>query len=144
MARPTTFTQALAGAICARLVDGESLRSICSAEGMPDRETVRRWLTDHDGFRGQYARAREDQAHTLAAEVVEIADAAEDAQLARVRCDARRWYAAKLAPKAYGERIEVEQTVRATITSEPLSEDEWTKRYGGGVAPPAGSAEGAD
>ena len=146
MARPSVFTQAVADAICERIEAGESLRAICKGETMPGYTTVGRWLDADEGFRAQYARARERQADTLAAEVIEIADAAdtaENAQIARLRCDMRRWYASKLRPKVYGERVELEQTVRATITAEPLSEDEWSRLYGSRVAPPAGAAEGA-
>ncbi len=52
--RPTKYTEALAAEICRRIADGASLRSVCEAEDMPDRETVRRWLREKGGFCGQY------------------------------------------------------------------------------------------
>ena len=56
-----------------------------------------------------YARAREDQADTLADEVVSIARQAtsEDAAAVRVHLDAVKWYASKMAPKTYGDKHEV-------------------------------------
>lgn len=107
MARPSEYSQDTAAEICARLVNGESLRSICASEGMPDVKTVYRWMGANEEFRQQYAHAREDQADTLADEIVDISDdATEDPNSRRVRIDARKWVAAKLKPKKYGDRID--------------------------------------
>jgi hypothetical protein len=98
------FDQAIADKVCRHIAEGESLREICEAADMPSRETIRLWLKEHEDFVGQYARAREEQADHYADEIIEIADMATDAQLARLRVDARKWKASKLAPKRYGER----------------------------------------
>jgi hypothetical protein len=128
------FTQELADQICNRLAEGESLRSICCDEHMPHVATVCRWLADenHRIFREQYARAREAQADTITDEILDIADDAsndwmerkdaddqtigwvlngEHVQRSRLRIDARKWYAGKLAPKKYGEKIQQEHDV---------------------------------
>ncbi len=110
--RPSEFSQKVADEICERLADGESLKGICQSDGMPHRATVFRWLAAHDEFRDMYARAREDQADTLADEIVAISDKdcdiAEDSAVMtardRLRVDARKWVAAKLKPKKYGDR----------------------------------------
>lgn len=107
MGRPSDYSQELADSICERLADGESLRSICSADDMPAKTTVFRWLGANQEFRDQYARAREEQAESLADEITEIADTADDAQIARLRIDARKWVASKLKPKRYGDRLEL-------------------------------------
>lgn len=131
MARPSDYTQALGDLICERLADGESLRTICAGEDMPHRSTVFRWLASDEAFRDQYARAREDQADTLADEIVAISDEEcttvradkhpgakaddEDGNVEvvfdstavarnRLRVDARKWVASKLKPKKYGDR----------------------------------------
>lgn len=51
--RPTTFTQAIADAICEQIADGKSLRALCSHPDMPSTATVMRWIADesHAGFR---------------------------------------------------------------------------------------------
>lgn len=89
---------------------------------MPNVATVYRWLQGDEKFRDMYARARDDQADTLADEIVSISDEqAEvidengkvfdpDVQRDRLRVDARKWVAAKLRPKKYGEKTEVEHT----------------------------------
>jgi 16S rRNA G1207 methylase RsmC len=69
-----------------------------------------------------YARAREEQADTLADEIAALADeeprmVVDDKGVARIdsawvqwqknRVEARKWVAAKLKPKKWGERIQV-------------------------------------
>lgn len=124
--RPSSFSAEIAAYICARLMDGESLRSICLDQNMPDRATVHRWLASNEAFRDQYARAREIQADTIVDETLDIADDAtndwmerrnddgqsigwqvngEHIQRSRLRIDQRKWMAGKLAPKKYGERV---------------------------------------
>lgn len=131
MGRPTSFTQEIADSICERLISGDSLRTICDSEDMPGKSTVCRWLATNEAFRDQYARAREMQADILADETLDIADDSRNDWMekygrdgdqigwqvnqeaigrSRLRVDARRWYAGKLAPKKYGERVTQEHT----------------------------------
>lgn len=108
MGRPSDFTPEIANLICERLADGESLRTICRDDDMPDRGTVRRWLASDEEFRRQYAHAREEQGDVYAERVVEEAMTAEDAATGRLRMDALKWAASKLAPKKYGEKVQQE------------------------------------
>src|SRR5690606_13080781 len=72
--RPSDYSEALVDTICERIANGESLRTICVDEGMPDKSTVFRWLAKHEEFATKYARAREVQAEALADEMIDIAD----------------------------------------------------------------------
>ncbi|OWT68078.1 MULTISPECIES: terminase small subunit protein [unclassified Achromobacter] len=124
--RESTFTQEIGDTICARLADGESLRRICQDEDMPDKSTVMRWLAQDENLRDQYARAREAQADRLAEEILEIADDGrndtytdedgnertnqEVVARSRLRVDARKWLASKMAPKKYGDKVELSGT----------------------------------
>lgn len=110
MGRTSEYTQETADSICEQIADGRSLRSICADVGMPSKTSVFRWLAASADFRDQYARAREAQADSLFDDILEIADTAEDAQLARLRVDARKWMAGKLKPKSYGEKVELEHS----------------------------------
>lgn len=105
--RPSSYTEDLGLDIASRLAAGESLRAICAADDMPDRRTVERWTVADPDFAATIARAREMQADTLAAEVVEIADdatvTADGLEHAKLRIAARQWYAGKVKPKAYGD-----------------------------------------
>jgi hypothetical protein len=111
MARPTSFNEDLADAICERLADGESLRSICRDDDMPAKSTVFKWLATNSTFADQYARARETQADSLADDIVDIADDRKlEANDKRVRIDARKWLAGKLRPKVYGDSQTLKHT----------------------------------
>ena len=123
--RPTIFTQHIANVICMRIAEGESLREIVKTEGMPDRTTVYDWLLRDEAFANQYTRAREEQADTLADEILAIAD--EDPEVDYIRdkhgnvidikidsgyvsyqkqrIEARKWIAMKLKPKKYGDKL---------------------------------------
>jgi hypothetical protein len=74
--RPSDYSDALADAICDRLIAGESMVRICGSASMPSETTVYRWLATaaHAGFREKYAGAREVQAHRMLDEIIEIAD----------------------------------------------------------------------
>jgi hypothetical protein len=124
--RPTLYTVELADRICELILDGQSLRKICEAEDMPHRATVMRWLGAHDSFRDQYARVKAEQAEVMADEIVSIADEGDTKVVVcgdgtsmvvfdstavarnRLRVDARKWVAAKLLPKKYGDKVQQE------------------------------------
>jgi hypothetical protein len=136
--RPTDYTEKLVTAICTGIAEGMSLRKVCELDGMPSISTVLRWLADdaRQEFRDQYARAREAQADFLAEEILSIADEQctmvradkhgsrdddgdggtevvfDSTAVARnrLRVDARKWLASKMAPKKYGDKIEATHT----------------------------------
>ena len=111
MGRPSDYTPELAASICEQVIDGASLRSIGRSEDFPSSATLFRWLNDIPEFQEQYARAKELQAEGFADELIDIADSAVDtdsAACARVRVDTRKWVAAKLRPKKYGELVKHE------------------------------------
>lgn len=129
MPAETTFTQEVADIICERIADGESLRSICQDEELPNKSTVFRWLEEQPAFATKYAHAREAQADSLFDDMLSIADNAENDWMekhfgedsrwvengevlrrSQLRISTRQWMAAKLRPKKYGEKISAELT----------------------------------
>jgi len=122
---PTSYDDKIAGVICSLIAEGNSLRSICKRNKMPDKATVIRWLGIHREFSDQYARAREAKADKLFEECLEIADDTsgdyiekknddgstfwvvdhEHIQRSKLRIDTRKWMAGKVAPKKYGEKV---------------------------------------
>mgnify|MGYP003337940185 CR=1 FL=1 len=125
---PTTYNEHIATVICIRIAEGESLRQILRTEGMPAQSTVYDWLLRHEEFAEQYTRAREEQADTLADEIIDIADEQPEIvavvdkktgaliehkldgaflQWQKNRIEARKWTAMKLKPKKYGDKIAV-------------------------------------
>lgn len=108
--RPSSYSDKVASTICEQLAAGRSLTKICAGPGMPGTTTVFRWIEEKPDFRDRYARAREFQADIFADQIIDIADDAEDANLARVQIDARKWTASKLRPNRYGDKITQEHT----------------------------------
>jgi hypothetical protein len=126
-ASKSTYTKQMADIICIRLSEGESLKEIVRSEGMPDRATVYRWLLEQPAFCDMYTRAREEQADTLADEIIAIADESPEINEIRdkhgdvidikidsgyvayqkQRIEARKWTAMKLKPKKYGDKLEL-------------------------------------
>jgi hypothetical protein len=127
--KPTTYNEHIALVICIRIAEGESLRQILKDDGMPAQSTVYEWLLRHTGFAEHYARARDEQADTLADEIIQIADEQPEIvvvtdkktgaviehkldgaflQWQKNRIDARKWTAMKLKPKKYGDRLAME------------------------------------
>lgn len=141
--RPSDYSPNIADLICERLMDGESLRSICADENMPSKATVCRWLAAHDEFRDQYARAREAQADVMDDLILDVANACkpETATADKVKISAYQWRASKLQPKKYGDRImqDVELTQHYVVALPEVcaSHDEWERMYapnrGGGL-----------
>lgn len=122
MGRPSDYSSELAVLICARMGEGESLRSICRDDAMPALSTVFRWLAGDREFQEQYARAMDARATLLAEEILEISDEssgdavtdpetgtvrmdAEFVARSRLRVDSRKWLAARMAPKKYGDKV---------------------------------------
>ena len=112
--------------ILAAINKGTSLRGICNEDNMPYPSTFLKWCDADKELAQQYARAMEVRAELLAEEIVAIADDASNDLIqtedglfmpnraaidrARVRIDARKWYAGKVAPKKYGDKVTQEHT----------------------------------
>ena len=105
--KPLDYTQELADQVCEYLMEGYSLRKIALIPDMPSRFTILRWLREDRDFQIQYAHAREEQADFYADEIIQIADDTLDSAKARVQVDARKWVAAKLKPKKYGDSTQI-------------------------------------
>jgi hypothetical protein len=105
---PTPYSNQKANEILQMIESGMSLVSICALEDMPRISTVYDWIDKMPELADKYARARQRQADTLASMVMTEAFNANDAQIGRLRIDALKWTASKLAPKKYGDKIEVE------------------------------------
>jgi hypothetical protein len=112
-AAPFAWTPEIEAEIFDRMIGGESIRTICGVARdsfLPcERTFYKRASTDAE-FAQHYARAREAQGHREAEEIREIADTAtpDDVHVARLRIDARKWRAGKLAPKVYGDKQVIE------------------------------------
>jgi hypothetical protein len=124
--RPTEYTEKIGETICDRIVEGESLRTICVDAGMPDEATVLGWISSHGKFRDAYELAREFAVQALLDETIEIIDDPSGYLVERVqangrvvvvwdrkqlprclfRTDVRLWVVDQLPPLKLEERLE--------------------------------------
>lgn len=144
--RPTAYNQEIATEICARIAEGESLRSICKDAEMPAISSVMLWLVDgnHESFSEQYATARRLQAEALADEIFDIADDGvndwmerndqsgeaykfngEAVARSRLRVDTRKWYLSKVLPK-FADKQQIEHS--GSIDMNKVTDDELDAR----------------
>jgi hypothetical protein len=110
------FKQETADRICELMRKPMSLRRACLEVGI-NHTTVMNWRRDNEDFANQYMKTRLDQVEAYVDEVIDISDQAtpEDFQVARLRTDKRQWYASKVAPKLYGDKLQVDQTVQGSL-----------------------------
>lgn len=110
--RPSIYSQEIADKICDGLAKGLSLRAICRDDDLlPDESTVRAWAVDNRAdFYPQYTRARDIGLDCRADAAIEDAKLAKDAGLGRLSFDADRWYLSKMAPKRYGDKLDIEHS----------------------------------
>lgn len=111
--RPSSYNRKTADELCRYLAVGESLRTVTKRPGMPSIQTVFTWMRTHEEFLEQYTRAKQEAADALVEEMLDIADSDNtDVNRDRLRVDTRKWIAAKLKPKKYGEKMQVDNTHR--------------------------------
>lgn len=108
MARPSILTKKLAEKICARIAEGESVRSIAKDNTMPNASTIHRWVfNDEKGFCKQYEEAKAIGAEVESDEMDEIARTFEDVQRAKLIIDTKKWNLSKKMPKRFGDKSTV-------------------------------------
>ena len=97
--------------------NGLSAFKACKRAGV-NQSTFNDWLNDDAKLAADYARAREDLLEMMASELLDSADrpvgstdsgATDSGAVAdkKVQIDTRKWLLSKLAPKKYGEKLEV-------------------------------------
>lgn len=117
---PTLKTPERLEAIFAGISLGRSARSMCVEVGISQR-VLWNWLAGDEQLMRQYLRAKELCIDAYAEEIIEISDdGSKDTYIdekgkeiinreviarAQLRIDARKWYAARLAPKKYGDKL---------------------------------------
>jgi hypothetical protein len=97
--------------------NGLSALKACQAAGV-NQSTFNDWLNDDAKLAADYARAREELIERMAQEVLDLSDSdvgmlpdgKKDwaaVQKHKLQVDTRKWLLSKLAPKKYGDKIEV-------------------------------------
>jgi uncharacterized protein YhaN len=107
----------IAQQVFALMRKGNSAFKACQIVGIP-QSTLSEWLNNNPALVEEYTRAREDLHEYIAAEIISIADApvgstesgATDngaVQKQRLQIDSRKWLLSKLAPKKWGDKLEL-------------------------------------
>jgi hypothetical protein len=137
MDAPAEKAHAVLDAICAGISLGKSTRAMCVEAGISQR-MLWNWLAGSAELMQQYLRAKELCVDTYAEEIIEISDdRSHDLQVdekgreitsreaiarTQLRIDARKWYASRLAPKKYGDKLTDAQAAADTKKRAPSIE----------------------
>ncbi|NBB81691.1 MAG: hypothetical protein GVY36_19995 [Verrucomicrobia bacterium] len=103
--RPSKFDPKIGDKLCELIAEGSSASKACKSVGIPMR-TYYRWRRENDEFSAQLSCARDDQADTFADQMCDIADDEEDVARAKLKIDARKWVAARMKPKSWGDKLQ--------------------------------------
>lgn len=126
---PKADNAAKVEAVLQRIERGELVTAACQAEEMRV-SYLYEWRDASPANAERYTRAREEQAHAIAEQCFEIADdTTRDTRIgqggpepnkewmmrSKLRVETRRWYVEKVAPRFYGQKVDV------TTNGEPLT-----------------------
>lgn len=121
--RPTIYTLKLAKDICYKIATtNKGIRQLAKEnEDWPHPSTIFKWRLESKEFSDLYIKAKQNQVEVLVDEILEIADDSSNDQIendngkivanneyinrSRLRIDTRKWLAAKLSPRLYGEKV---------------------------------------
>lgn len=120
------YTPEKAEEFCELISNGMSLRAACKGDGMPAPKTIFSWLRKYEEFNDMYQAATQERTEAMAEELLDIADDSksdytetedgrevinkENVARARLRVDTRKWLMAKMKPKKYGEKLDLEHS----------------------------------
>lgn len=129
--RPTGYSKEFADEICDKISScSDGLTVLCAKNPhWPTRETIYQWMKLHKYFSDIYAQAKRQQIEAIVDDILTIADDTSQDTLiktnkdgeeyecannefinrSRLRVDTRKWIAAKLAPRLYGENVGVRE-----------------------------------
>jgi len=116
-AKPERDKDAICQSVLQGMRDGLSAFKACQSAGVP-QSTFNRWVDADVKLAEDYAHAREDLIERMANEVLELADSEvpetgdgkrdwQAIQQRKLQVDSRKWLLSKLAPKKYGDRLEL-------------------------------------
>ena len=105
-------------------ITANGLHFLCEKHGIAV-QTFYNWMNDDSALLEMYTRARDMQADLLADQIIQIADTTEEGtktvlkptgeetttgdmtEHRRLKIESRKWIAAKLKPKKYGDKVDV-------------------------------------
>ena len=118
MTKALELTSTITDQICQELMSGKPLTSICRNKDLPSLSTVHRWIDKHPSFAKQILQARRVGTQYYLDKMIEELEtvSAKDVGIVREKLHHYRWLASKLLPSLYGDKQEVVQDTKVTIT----------------------------
>ena len=115
MAYPSKKTPQIVRRFLEAIRNGRSAAQACKAEGMPSTQTILNWVESDPDFAAQYEKAKEERGNYYGELVAEISLAGlqgkyKDSGMLRAAIDGLKWSAARMAPKGFGDRMQVEHS----------------------------------
>lgn len=111
------YSPEIATAICNRIATGDSVITITNDKDMPSEVSFYAWLAKDSDLLKEYMSARAMQQHGAFDRMREIAsDKTLDAADKRVMIDVEKFRIVKLAPKWYGDKVDVNHGVQPSFT----------------------------
>lgn len=141
---PFEWTEAIEDEIFGLLVSGKSVNSILGKdrrEGLPGPDTFYKRVANDKNFAEKYARVAEIRERVIFEEILNIADTpqigvietakewgtevktADMIEHRRLQIDARKWMLGKMAPKKYGDKLDVEASGTIAVTIKRYSDE---------------------
>lgn len=115
------FSKELGNFICENIEKGMTLTEICHKfkDKVPPHNTIMKWRREKDDFKEQYTTACESRMYKWVDEMYDLADAPPpehedkikinaELQSRRLKIDTMKFLASKLAPKLFGDKVQVE------------------------------------
>lgn len=113
--RPSEYNPVIAEALCEAVAAGSNIYKLASTGVYPSEPTIYKWLKDNEDFLKKYLAARAIRAHARSDRMDTLVDrmlAGEiEPGVAQVALTSERWQAGREAPRVYGDKLEIDQTV---------------------------------
>lgn len=143
---PSTYSPSLAQCLCEQVASGMSLAAACRLPGFPGASTAYQWRRDYPEFAEALDIANQIRGDVVIDEASVIADDSsqdwqevtrkdgrveivlnnEHVQRSKIRVDLRKWTAARLSRRQWGDNKSVDLT--ATVSISNLTDEELQKR----------------
>lgn len=128
MPKEIVWTDDLVERLCEEIASGRGITEVSQESWCPSEPSIYRKMAKDEAFCAKINKARAAQQEYEADQCVKMADMAtpEDWQVVKLRIWARQWRASKLAPKKYGEKLELAGNPDAPLTG--MSETQLDER----------------
>ena len=115
---PSLYTPQVVNKLLDYIVRGYSSLEIAQKDGMPNLSTIYKWANKYPEFERQYTLAKQLQMETFGEMLITIPIIHKDnPTVSKNLSDNLKWLMARIAPKKYGDKVNVktDQEVKITV-----------------------------